>query len=268
MFYRGKHRIARAFHAMTMQIRLTVLGILGGGAMLGLALVSLPSGAAVTTHTNYTGAAGAAGYSVPQSGWRFRDVNYTVYIRAALAASDTASLTDGLSNPSNGDSALLTLTGAGAGNPLTVGVSVDGSAETAPAVAVSAGDTVRLDVFYNKDTGWLHFTVDDVTTGVQRDSSYHFGYALWYSPELLAADTAATPYSNTSPAGTELANLTLAHLTTYNVTHGTIESPWNAQVNEGGSPAEVGNPASGVTSIPSALTPAGTGFKVFANLGG
>jgi hypothetical protein len=245
-------------HKFVRRLKAGAAGLLGAGALAGIAVAAVPSGAAVSSHVAFT--ANSAGYQTPQSGWRFRDAHDTVYLRSATEVNGV-SLSTGLSNPSNGDFAKITLSGTGTGYILSA--SVDAS-HTVPGafssdLVIAPNDTVSFDVYYNTTSRYLHFTVADQTTGISREVTVHYGFASWYTPQFLVTDTNAESQAVVGATAVELANITLASQTSYDVTRGTLDSPWNTQPVEGGAPGAL-------TAFPTAIAATGREFKAYAYL--
>lgn len=221
-------------------------------AIAAVACISTAASAAVDPHVAYS--TNEAGYQNPQSGWRFRDVQASTYLRTITQNADVHPGVH-LANPSNGDEVAEALTWNGTTYTPIVSINGETSDPFASDLVISAHDTVRFEIYYSTSSHWVTFRITDQTSGTERTANLRYGYALWYSAGAGVQDTRTLGAAGT----TVLAAFTKVTETSYNGTHGSLSGRWNAQ--EVVATANGGPPSSGnvETILPGSL---GTGFKV------
>jgi hypothetical protein len=209
---------------MRRQILRASSAVLAAGAM-SLLTVGAAAGAAASTHATshpiiYTSSQG--GYTT--SGRWFRFVATTVKIPAAGAYSHYAEVVLGGTSVSP-----VTLAVKAGGGPNSVGWSVGvppfgmgGGALTQ--VDPSVGDTVLIDLYYNRTSGGVVATADDLTAGRSQAVTISAGTKALFN----AAEVATVLQNPASPPSSaiRLWQFTSTAATTYNGVHGTITGPW------------------------------------------
>jgi hypothetical protein len=214
----------------------------GGTALLTVGAAGAAARPAATTHAAsdpiiYTSSQG--GYTA--SGRWFRFVATTVKVPAPGAYSDYAEVVLGGATVSP-----VTLAVAAGGGPTSVAWSVGvppfgmgGGALTK--VDPGVGDTVLIDLYYNRSAGGVVATASDLTTG--RTQAVTIGAST--KALFSAAEAAAVLRNPASPpsADIRLWQFTGSAVTTYTGVRGTISGPWTSNevvdTTNGGSSGQV-----------------------------
>jgi hypothetical protein len=213
----------------------------GGAALLTAAAAGAASAAATTHGTShpiiYTSSQG--GYTA--SGRWFRFVATTVKVPAPGAYSHYAEVVLGGTTVSP-----VTLAVAAGGGPASVGWSVGvppfgmgGGVLTK--VDPSVGDTVLIDLYYNRSGGGVVATASDLTTGRSQAVTISAGTKALFT----AAEVAAVLRNPASPptGDIRLWRFTGSAVTTYTGVHGTMSGPWTTSevldTTNGGSSGQV-----------------------------
>ena len=196
-----------------------------GAALVTMGVAGATSAGAATTHTAtypiiYT--TSQAGYTV--SGRWFRYVATYVkvppagsvfnYALVALGGSNVAGVNLGI-QPGGGPNSIGWAVGS---QPFGTG------GGTLPNVNPKVGDTVLIDLYYNKATGGVTATATDTTTNKTQSVTIAEGTSALFT----SAEVAGFIHNPSSPpaADTRLWQLTNSHVTTYTSTHGTLTGPW------------------------------------------
>lgn len=206
-------------------VRALVTAAVAGGATLLTAGLAAPGTASAGTHTAaypviYTSSQG--GYTA--SGRWLRFVATTVKVPAAGSYSNYAEVVLGAANVPP-----VTLAVRAGGGPdsvaWSVGVPPFGMGGGALSkVAPKAGDTVLIDLYYNRSGGGVIATATDVTTGATQNLSISSGTKAIFT----AAEVASVLRNPASPpsGNIRLWQFTNSGATTYTGTHGTMTGPW------------------------------------------
>lgn len=197
----------------------------GGTALLTVGAAGAAANAAANTHATshpiiYTSSQG--GYTA--TGRWFRFVATTVKVPAPGAYSNYAEVVLGGATVSP-----VTLAVAAGGGPTSVGWSVGvppfgmgGGALTK--VNPSVGDTVLIDLYYDRSGGGVVATASDLTTGRTQAITISAGTKALFTAAEVAA-VLRNP-SSPPPGDTRLWQFTSSAVTTYTGVHGTMTGPW------------------------------------------
>lgn len=214
-----RRHIVRAFVAMA-----------AGGTAL------LTAGLTATTAAAQTGGTQAAsnptiatttraGYMA--TGRWFRYVATTVKVPAAGTYSHYARIV--LKGDTVAEVVLGVKPGGGAGSvAYGVGVSPFSTSGHALALAPTAGDTVRLDMYYDRTGGGLTFTATDLTTNVKKAVTISEGTKALFNK--VEVGTVLSKPSSPPTGDLRLWQCTDIVVTTYTGVRGTMTGPWTTSM--------------------------------------
>jgi hypothetical protein len=206
-------------------VRGLVTAVAAGGATLlavGLAGTTMATAGTHTAAYPVIHTSSQGGYTA--SGRWLRFVATTVKVQAAGSYSHYAEVVLGGSTVSP-----VTLAVRAGGGPdsvaWSVGVPPFGMGGGALSkVAPKAGDTVLIDLYYNRSGGGVVATATDLTTGATQSISISAGTQAVFT----VAEVAAVLHNPASPPSGDIRLWQFTHsaVTTYTGTHGTMTGPW------------------------------------------
>ena len=205
-----------------------LVALAAGGTALLTAGITATSAAAGTNAAAYptTATSSRAGYM--DSGRWFRFVGTTVKVPAAVAGSDHYAKV-ALRGQNVAGVTLGIKPGGGAGSVgWAVGVAPFGMGGSALNIAPAVGDTVRIDLYYDKTGGGVIATATDLTTQAKKAVTISEGKSAIFSKAEIGA-VLANPA--TSPAAdSRLWQFTDTAVTTTTGVHGTVTGPWTTSM--------------------------------------
>lgn len=199
-----------------------------GAALLTVGLAGPAAAGAATTRPHAAGypivyTTSQAGYSV--SGRWFRFVATTVKVPPAGTASNYAAVVLG-----GAKVAPVTLGLKAGGGPTSVGWSVGVppfgmGGGLLSKVNPSVGDTVLIDLYYNRHTGGVVATATDLTTNRTQDIAIAAGTHALFTVAEVASVLPQNPASP-PPSNIRLWQFTASHVTTYTSVRGSMTGNW------------------------------------------